>query len=451
MIEEHKRKLLSLLALTGLLFGAVLPATVGFTFADDNNQSGQSGDGDDSSGGGSGEEEVSPDAIPDGVVAEALGALPNPTGITAENWKQYLKDAEKEGNVYNLEFEKDGQEYKVRVDFGGNTATLLEFESEDSEASESLGSHEDEHSVTVTSSDNSIEFNKDSPRLRFRVQTSSNSTTELKFEVEFKALVEFTDTSNPASGNSSNPGNGRLDEEEAVFTLDFESLQWNVTTTSASDQVVTYTASTTIDGKEYALKIEFTVPQSEGGDIAKAILTIDKWTWQESSNPHLLALISSLQAEVETEGVVLPPDAVQALEGNPGVSVAIEVNPLMIVFTFENKDGGTAYIAELEQEFKSSTSGSEKESEAATEVDAVVVFSHFDTASGPMVYDPSFGFIDDPVRVTLFKEVIQRITGIPFLSSTTLLYAAVAITIVALAFIVVGRRIALNHAFPAAR
>lgn len=441
IMSEQNYKRLSLLTLSVLLLGAVLPASIGFVFADDQNQGqgqgqeqgGQdTGDQDDDDGG---DEDVPASEIPDLVMSTALSSLPQSAGVTAADLHEAEWDAD--DKVYELKFKKSGQEFKVEIRWVDSAATLLEAKFEDDEADESLGSHEDEDSVDITSTDNSIEFSKEKPKVEFRVRTG-NATTELKFEAEFKSLVEFTD-----SNNSS-----RLDKGEAVFKLDFDELNWEVTTSTNSSMTVTYSASTTIDDREYKIRVELMVPQSEGADIVTGTLYVDKWSWQEGGDANLLALVSELEAKVEADGEVLPEDAVKSLEGVDGVTLAIETNPYVIKYTFENKPevGASAYIAKLEKEFKSEISGDESESEAKTEMDAIVVFRHF---TDSLVYDPSFGFIDDPVKVAQFREAIQRVAGIGLLSSTTLLYTALAVSIVAIALVVVGRRISLNHAFPA--
>lgn len=379
-------------------------------------------------------EDLSASDIPQEVMDAALASLPASAGVTAE----HLVEAELDDGVFELEFKKAGQEFEVEVD--SSTFAILKTEIEDDEADEPLQVKEEKESVDIDSEDNSIKFSKDEPKLKFKVQTESS---ELEFEAKFKGLVEFSDDNNST----------RLDKGEEAFKLDFESLNWNLTSTVSPDNssvVITYRATT----EDRDIEIEIVVPQSEGGDSVKATIIVHKWAWQDESTTNLLALISELEAKVEAEGVELPGDVLQV----EGLTIAILAGELAIQFTLETEvvigEGSptpvvSAYTTKLKTETESEFEDGETGTEAKVKMDAVVVYPNFDNAS--LIHDPRIGFVDDPVQLDAIKSAIQQVTGTSLLNSAYILYAAIAITVAAVGLIALRRRISLNHAFPAGR
>lgn len=265
-------------------------------------------------------------------------------------------------------------------------------EEEDEEEHEKLESEEDEEGdLHITSRDNTIEFKKDKPKIEFEYTKNEN---EIEFEADDFAIIEFLDRD----------GDGKIQEDEIMKSLDFEDASWNVTyrRETVDDNTiitVTYYANTT----EYEITIIMHVYQKSitgssstqnatvvfdvdgGADEVKFDLIVSRWTWTNETSQ--LALFMRLEAEVEGE-VTFEQASVDEDQ------IVVRLDDIGIKVSWVKKaevDGELVDVTVAYDSMELELEGGEVE----LELDVYFMYPHF--GEKELVHDPSIGIEDDPV------------------------------------------------------
>ena len=278
----------------------------------------------------------------------------------------------------------------------------VSHEIEDEEEEHELCMIDEEDKVRIMSEDNEIEFRKEEPRLRFEYITEDGY--EIKFRVRFKEIYEFVDID----------GNGKLDSGEKVFDIDLEDLPWNVELRNGTYieinctwYEITYSYISEDFNIEFVMHVyQKSVNMTDGGaDEVKIDIIINKWNWHD--NNSLLAILTKMEIEVETEGEVQELTSPEANETGIYMKTASD---LFIKYEWMNEilvdDEVSSIVAayykkvEIEQEMEQEENVTEQEVEL--EVAIFTVYPHFET----LRHDPSVGIEDDPKDI---QQILQQI------------------------------------------
>ena len=279
----------------------------------------------------------------------------------------------------------------------------VSHEVEDEEEEHELHMIDEEDKVRIVSDDNEIEFRRDKPRLRFEYVTEDGY--EVRFEVRFKEIYEFVDTN----------GNGKLDSGEEIFKLDMEDLPWNIESRNGTYVEINCTWYEIIYmhvSEDFNITFVMRVYQKSlntidgGADEVKIDVIVSKWKWHNDSS--LLALLTKMEIEAETEGEIQELPAPEANE--TGIYMKTAANVFIkyewtseIFVNNELSSIVTSYYKKVELEQEMEQDGEEVEQEVELEVAVFTVYPHFDT----LRHDPSVGVEDDPVDVQRILEQIS--------------------------------------------
>ncbi|MFQ6080523.1 MAG: hypothetical protein ACE5OW_02510, partial [Candidatus Bathyarchaeia archaeon] len=290
-------------------------------------------------------------------------------------------------------------------------------EEEDEEEDEELQSEEDEEgNLIVISSDNTVKFEKDKPKIDFEYVKNG---TEIDFSADDFALIEFYNS-------------------EIKQRLKFDEILWDATfeETDEGEIIVTYYANTT----QYEITIVMHVYESSvtgasatrngtvvfdvdgGGDEVKFDLIVSRWTWDpEADESSQLALFMKLETEVEGEvtfeSAGIDEDKIVVKLDDVGIKVSwvkeAEIIPPDDASRFVDV---TVTYESMELEIEGG--------EVELELDVYFTYPYF--GDNQLIHDPSIGIEDDPIlyAFTLITPGLLIGTGI-----TAITIAAVAIAL----------------------
>lgn len=301
------------------------------------------------------------------------------------------------------ETSSEEQEYETNETTEEGESELEGHEHEEDEEEEhELYMMDEEDKVRIVSDDNEIEFRKDKPRLRFKYITEDGY--EIQFEACFKEIYEFVDTN----------GNGKLDPGEKIFDLDMEDLQWNIELKNGTYVEINcswYEITYMHVSEDYNITFVMHVYQKSvntidgGADEVKIDVIISKWDWHDSNS--LLALLTKIEVEAETEGEIEELPAPEANETGiymkTMADVFIKYEWTDEIFVDNELSSIVAsYYEEIEIE-REMEQEEEIEQEVELEVAIFTVYPHFKT----LRHDPSVGVEDDPIDVQRIMEQIH--------------------------------------------
>lgn len=336
------------------------------------------------------------------VVALMLGASLSAVSMAAASSEEEEREHEAYGEM-RTEDEEETRESEHS------------HEEKDVEEEIEIGSQEDdEGDLHIISNDNSIKFEKEEPRLRFKY---IKNETEIKFEANDFSLIEFVDENNDGIPQK---------DEKVKPQLKFDEISWdfNYTKTVVENNTiltVTYYTNTT----EYEIALVMRVYQRRvtessttwnativygvdgGADEVKFDLIVSRWTWANASSQ--LALFMELESEVEGK-VVLESASVDKDQ------IAIKLDSIKIKVGWIKKakivtaEGAEEFV-DVAVAYKSLEIELE-ESEVELELDVYFVYPHF--GENKLIHDPSIGIEDDPLlyRFTLITPEILLGTAI---------------------------------------
>jgi hypothetical protein len=299
-------------------------------------------------------------------------------------------------------------------------------EEEDEEEKTEIESHEDdEGDLHITSEDNSIKFEKEEPKMRFKYVKNE---TEIKFKADDFKLIEFVDKDKDS----------RVQSEEIKQKLEFDEILWNFTYRKTADNnntivTVTYYANTS----KYEIALIMRIYQRRttesftawnatilydvdgGADEVKFDLIVSRWKWVDNSSK--LALFMELESEVKGE-VVLESASMDKDQ------IAIKLDSVKIKVSWVKKAkivaaDGSEELVNVTVTYKSLEIELEK-SEVELELEVYFIYPHF--GENKLIHDPSVGIEDDPL-LYIFNLITPEI-----LLGTAI--TAVVITAVAVVF-----------------
>lgn len=313
--------------------------------------------------------------------------------VGGEKSKQPLDD---------IRFQIFEDDLKVDIADGADADHLIVSgsEIEKVEIEEKIESHETEEDVEVRSGETSVKFSKDKPKISYRYRPPGS--IERSFKTEFKKFVEFVDQD----------GDGQIDNNETLFTLTLEELNWNITISNETDPQtdntwynIIYThASENYDIAFVMYIYQFSTDGVDGGaDEVKVDVIVNRWSWH--NNTSYLALLSKTKAEIEAKG-----DAVElTLPQSDETGIYVEVSGVYVKFewlTDISVDGDpdsivNSYFEKSKIELETKQDGGEAE----VELKVYIVYPHFST----LKHDPSVGVEDDPVDLQLIGRAISEL------------------------------------------
>ncbi len=428
-MNKHRYKLLSLLTLTVLLLGGVLPVTLGLAFANGNETSTTSEHEQESNTKGENETSVS---IPTGLQG-ALNALPacspSPPGCK-------ILEAEQEGGSWKVKAVNLSTHKEVEAKFTcSSTCSPLGTP----EVDESHEVDSEDRKVEVESSSSGAVFKLEGPNdelkmifetsdvtLKLEFQRQASAEVEFESKVVFKELIEYRDVSG-GQANKFDPG-----VDAIVKSINLETLSWNIspptniTGSSTIGKQISASANLPNDGNiTLVFKTFGTFTTAPGVYLWPTSMKIDVRILGYPFNATSTGLALLTKTEFSAEGLTLSSTEDSGLLG----SVQATFGNLTFVFQWNKMlESGQAVTATV---VESKLGGNEIETN---------VFLNYPKIS-TIVHDPQVGLVIRSVSLTTPSV----------LNSTSILIAAVTVTAVAAGLIILSRRTTLNHAFPASR
>jgi hypothetical protein len=297
-------------------------------------------------------------------------------------------------------------------------------EEEDREEEMEIVSEEDDAgNLNITSEDNSIKFEKEEPQMHFKY---ASNETEIKFEANDFAIIEFVDENN----------DGAVQSEEIKKKLEFDEISWNFThekTVENNNTIITvtyYTNTTEYEialvmrvfqrrVTEYATTLNTTLvfDVDGGADEVKFDLIVSRWTWVDESSK--LALLMKLESEAEGD-VTLESASIDEDQ------IAIKLDSIKLKVGWVKKaivaSEGAEELVNVTVSYKSFEIETE-ESETELELNVYFIYPYF--GESKLIHDPSVGIEDDSL-LYVFTLITPEI-----LLGTAIITIAIAVAAVA--------------------
>lgn len=307
------------------------------------------------------------------------------------------------------------------------TDTEHSHEEEDVEEDVAIGSDEDdEGDLHVSSEDNAIEFESEKPQMHFKYVKNK---TEIKFEANDFALIEFVDENNDS----------KIQSEEIQQKLKFSDIQWNFTyekTIKDNNTIITVTYY--VNSREYEISLVMRVYQRRvtesstiwnatiiydvdgGADEVKFDLIVSRWKWvnETSKLALLMELESEVEGKIEMESASIDKDQ---------ILIKLDIVQIKVGWVKKAKivaADGTEKFVNVTVDYKESEFELER-SEVELELKVYFVYPHF--GENTLIHDPSIRVEDDPL-LYIFNLITPEILLGTAITATAIVAAAIAFT-----------------------